>query len=211
MTKIVVVLDPGHGGTKTTGNSSWNNATSASGVLEKTMTLRMAKLVRNILKDNAILSIYLTRSTDVNLGLSARANIARDKGAILFLSIHYNGYDKKARGVETWVRSKDHGNYNYAEDVVFARRIQKSVYNTIKKYDPKTRNRGVRAKRLGVLSDPQLGNTPDDHPCRSCLVEIEFIDVPAVDELLNTGTQAMKVQSDIATAIADSILKELVL
>ena len=42
----VVVLDPGHGGTHKTGGSSPNNATSSSGVAEKTMTLELAKLVR---------------------------------------------------------------------------------------------------------------------------------------------------------------------
>ena len=39
----VVVLDPGHGGSRRIGGSSPNNATSASGQLEKTMTLDLAK------------------------------------------------------------------------------------------------------------------------------------------------------------------------
>ena len=40
MINATVVIDPGHGGTVEVNGSSWNNAISASGVLEKVITLQ---------------------------------------------------------------------------------------------------------------------------------------------------------------------------
>src|SRR6476469_2807612 len=96
MANKVVVIDPGHGGSTTVGGSSPNNATAQpSGTLEKTMTLTMAKLVREKLLEQAegestSISVILTRETDMNVGISARANVARDTKADVFVSIHYN-------------------------------------------------------------------------------------------------------------------------
>ena len=47
--------------------------------------------------------VVLTRDTDANKGLAARANVARFHRAQLFLSIHFNGFDGKVRGVETLI------------------------------------------------------------------------------------------------------------
>jgi len=63
--------------------------------------------------------------------------------------------------------------------------------------------------KLGVLADPSLGNSAGSHPCRACLLEIEFMDVPAVDQLINTGPNAATMRSEIAAAIKDAILAQL--
>lgn len=60
-----------------------------------------------------------------------------------------------------------------------------------------------------MLNDDALGNTAANHPCRACLLEIEFIDVPAVDVLLNTGPNASVVRREISNAIAQAIIEEL--
>ena len=70
-------------------------------------------------------------------------------------------------------------------------------------------NRGVHQSNFGVLADDALGNTRASHPCRACLLEVEFIDVPAVDLLLNTGPLADLNRIEIATAISDGILADL--
>lgn len=54
-----------------------------------------------------------------------------------------------------------------------------------------------------------MGNTPSSHPWRACLPEVEFIDVPAVDSLLNTGPSAEAVKSDLADAIAHALMESL--
>ena len=45
---------------------------------------------------------------------------------------------------------------------------------------------------------------------RGCLVEVEFIDVPAVDTLLNIGASSPAVRADICKAIAGAILEDLI-
>jgi N-acetylmuramoyl-L-alanine amidase len=211
MPKPTVVIDPGHGGTFEVGGSSWNNAISFSGVMEKAMTLQIALLVRDALAaiPQAGINVVLTRQTDVNLGLPNRAAIAKKTRALRFLSIHFNGFNKRARGVETLIRSVADGNMNFDEDRAFAARVQRAVFTCIRGFDAATKDRGIKTQKLGVLSDASLGNTPASHPCRACLLEIEFIDVEAVDMLLNTAPSAPAVRAAIAKAIAQAIVQDL--
>lgn len=207
--KGTVVIDPGHGGTLEVGGSSPNNAVSPSGVLEKNLALRMAFLVREAILDEAKvgnhqIKVVLTRETDTNLGLSKRAEVAKTNSADLFLSIHCNASTKhNARGVETLVRTKAAGNVNHAADKAFAQRIQTAVFSAVKAHDVKTKDRGVKDQLLGVLKDQYLGSA------RACLVELEFIDRPEVDTLLNIGPNAPAVRHDIARGIAHAILASL--
>jgi N-acetylmuramoyl-L-alanine amidase len=212
VTPKTVVIDPGHGGIGRVGGSDGNHAVTPSGVLEKDMTLQLALLVETELNNfgGSRINVVLTRRTDINLGLAARAHVARDNNADIFLSIHFNGFDGRARGVATHVRRPGAGNVNLADDRALAQRIQDTVFNAIHRRDAGTRDRGVRQEiGLGVLSDPALGNTAASHPCRACLLEVEFIDVPAVDVLLNTGISAPLVRREIAKAISDGILADL--
>ena len=213
MAKGTVVVDPGHGGTRSVGGSDANHAISTSGVLEKAMTLVMGLLVQDaIIAANASgheIAVVMTRTTDVNLGLAARSNLARDNDADVFLSIHYNGFDASARGVETFVRPEANGNVNLADDTAFAQRVQSRVFQAIRARDSGTTNRGVKEMKLGVLEDRALGNTTSRHRCRAALIEIEFIDVAAVDHLLNTDDNAAAARADVAKAIKDAILEEL--
>ena len=208
MAKGTVVIDPGHGGSVEIGDSSANNATSASGVLEKNITLRMAFLVRDALQELATLGghtvqIHLTRDADKNLGLCDRAKVAKAKSADIFLSIHCNGFNKVSRGTETLIRPAV-TNPKHAADKAFATRVQKAVFNAIKAHDAGAKNRGVKDQKLGVLNRGCLGNKP-----RGCLVELEFIDVPAVDTLLNVGPNSPQVRADIAKGIAGAIIDDL--
>jgi N-acetylmuramoyl-L-alanine amidase len=145
----------------------------------------------------------------VNLSLKERANVARDNGADLFLSIHCNGFNGVARGVEAFVRPVDAGNINHADDREFALRVQGAVLAAIRAHDQQTPDRGVKDMKLGVLTDAHLGNTPGNARCRACLLELEFIDVPAVDRLLNTDAGAARVRADVANAIRDAIIASL--
>ena len=210
MAKGTVVIDPGHGGSVEVGGSSPNNATSPSGVLEKNITLRMGFLVRDAIAEAATIGshtvkVIMTRETDKNLGLADRAKVAKTNRAALFLSIHCNAIAAhNARGVETLISPRA-GNTNFAADKAFAQRIQRAVFGAIKAHDSTTRNRGVKEQSLGVLRESSLGSST-----RGCLVELEFIDTKAVDELLNIGPNAPQVRSDIAKAIAGAIIDELV-
>jgi N-acetylmuramoyl-L-alanine amidase len=212
MATATVVIDPGHGGTGSIGGSDGNHAVSPSGVKEKDLTLILANLVRAELQSAAAagghtINIVMTRTGDVNLSLADRARVARTNHADRFLSIHLNGFNKVTRGVETYIR-RPQDNVNLADDRRFAGNIQSAVFNAIKKADAGTHDRGVKEEKFGVLNDVALGNTSGGH-CRACLLEVEFLDVPAVDVLLNTGPNATAVRGQIAKAIAGAIVIDL--
>lgn len=212
MATATIVIDPGHGGTGNIGGSDGNHAVSPSGVKEKDLTLILANLARAELQSAAAagghtLNIVMTRTGDVNLSLSDRARVARTHHADRFLSIHLNGFNKVTRGVETYVRQPQ-DNVNLADDKRFAGNIQTAVFTAIKSADVGTKNRGVKEEKFGVLNDVALGNTSGGH-CRACLLEVEFLDVPAVDVLLNTGPNATVVRGQIAKAIASGIINDL--
>ncbi|HEV2803126.1 MAG TPA: N-acetylmuramoyl-L-alanine amidase [Pyrinomonadaceae bacterium] len=208
-----IVIDPGHGGDADTGGSGANHAVSCSGVLEKNMTLQLGLLLRDALETAATegghqIKIVLTRETDVNLSLADRAGVAKDNRADRFLSLHFNGCNKVMRGTETYIRSRA-DNVNLAADKKFARRIQRAAFGALKKHDRTSRDRKVREGKLGVLSDVSLGNTDGDKKCRACLLELDFIDVEAVDQLLNVNPNAAAVRADVAKALAEAIIADL--
>ena len=154
--------------------------------------------------------MHLTRGGDRNLGLADRAKVAQAKSANVFVSIHYNGFDGRVRGTETLILSAQNGNTNVADDRALAERVQSGVFAVLSSHDPAARNRGVKDKQLlGVLKDVHLQNPRADLETRSCLVEVEFIDVEVVDKLLNTGPNAKAVRLDVARAIAEAIADDL--
>lgn len=216
-TPVVIVLDPGHGGSAIVGGSSPNNASSPAGEKEKDWTLDMAKRIRAALLSQAVaanrsIRVLLTRETDINIGLSARAMVAREAGAALFLSIHFNGHDGKVRGVETLIGKN---NVNRLQDRAFARAIQRRLLAAWREIDPDARDRGVKEQSLGVLTDLHLGNIGGFHPCRACLVEIEFMDTPAVEKLLriHPGSSAAAAENAgrrqrLADAMAAALLSQ---
>lgn len=213
MATATVVIDPGHGGTGSIGGSDGNHAVSESGVKEKDLTLIFANLVKGELQSAAqtgghTLNVILTRTTDTNLSLANRAHVARENRADRFLSIHFNAFNSVTRGVETYVR-RAQDNVNLIADRRFARRIQNAVFDVIEGFDAGSNDRGVKEERFGVLNDVSLGNT-NGGKCRACLLEVEFLDVPAVDVLLNTGPNATSVRKTIAQAIAAAIITDLV-
>lgn len=204
-----VVIDAGHGGTQNIGGSDANHAVSPSGVLEKTLTLQIAQEAETALRATAPnVRVIQTRSGDVNLSLAARAGVAAANKADLFLSIHFNGFNAATRGVEAFVRTAA-SNVNLADDKRFAERVRTAVLNAIKARDPQTKDRGVKEMNLGVLADASLGNTAASHRTRACLLEVEFMDVPAVDVLFNTGPNASAARREVGQAIASAIVADL--
>lgn len=77
----VVVVDAGHGGHDTGARSG--------GVLEKNLTLAIAKKTAAALSD-AGATVIMTRESDVFIPLDERANIANRNAADIFVSIHIN-------------------------------------------------------------------------------------------------------------------------
>lgn len=96
---VVVVLDPGHGG-KDPG------ATGAKGTKEKDVVLKIAKVLQSEINSTPGMRAYLTRSTDDYLSLRKRLDIARQKEADLFISIHADAFvSKHSRGASVFALS----------------------------------------------------------------------------------------------------------
>lgn len=105
-TVYTIVLDPGHGG-KDPGAIG-----RSTGLKEKDVTLKVAKELARLLKNEEGIRVYLTRNTDRYLSLDRRTEIANQLGGDMFVSIHANsGYRRRATGVETFFNSR----YSYGE------------------------------------------------------------------------------------------------
>ncbi len=211
----IIVIDPGHGGADNRPGSSANNATShTSGILEKELTLDFGLRTRTALRalrvgENSNLRIHMTRTEDENRAGSVRANVGKDRGADILLSFHFNGANGVARGTETLIRPRA-SNHNFDADTALARRVNTAAYNAILAHDEGARNRGIKSERdLAVQSERDLGNTATWHPLRAALLEVEFIDNQAVDELLSINDGYEQVRQDICDAVADALIEDL--
>lgn len=188
---VQVVIDPGHGGTKTagddkTGKSSPNNATGPTGLLEKTVTLQVGLETSQALTAAGI-SVALTRDSDTNLSLSARAGVAKKGGADAFVSIHFND-DKnpKVQGTETWVHT------DASQDSLRLAHFVQDAVDEATGY----RDRNVKSMKLGVLKPAwHLKKTA------ACLVEISFMSDPADEKKLKDAKYRAKLGAAIASAI----------
>lgn len=107
---VVVVLDPGHDGT--------HGGSSANGFVEAQLNLKIAQYCKAELEEYYGVTVYMTRDSascpngggDNKSCFQRRADIARDMGANLFVSLH-NNYSSasSASGAEIWYPNQ---NYN---------------------------------------------------------------------------------------------------
>jgi len=96
---IFVVIDAGHGGEDP-------GATGYRGTREKHVTLSIAKKVAASINKQPGMRAELSRTGDYYLSLRKRTEIARQKGADLFISIHADAFkSSKVRGSSVWVLS----------------------------------------------------------------------------------------------------------
>ena len=91
-----IVLDAGHGGNDPGTHGS-------SGIVEKDITLDIAKRLERLLREELNLDVVQTRTKDRYIGLEERSRIANEAKADLFLSIHVNSNPvKSVAGVEMY-------------------------------------------------------------------------------------------------------------
>ncbi len=91
-----VVIDPGHGGIEP-------GAKGGSGAVEKDVTLAISLKLKALLEKSMSCEVIMTRDRDMDVPLEARAALANNHRADLFLSIHINGSKREsASGSETF-------------------------------------------------------------------------------------------------------------
>jgi N-acetylmuramoyl-L-alanine amidase len=94
-----IVLDPGHGGLDA-------GAKGKFGAIEKDVVLAVSLKLKALIETNLDYRVVLTRDKDIDVSLDARAALANNNDAAVFISIHANGsFRKKAHGSETFFLS----------------------------------------------------------------------------------------------------------
>ena len=96
-----VVIDPGHGGDA-------NGTEGPGGILEKTVTLQVSRKLKALIESRLGLRVVMTRDDDRTLDQDARAAIANNNRADLFVSIHANAAVRPTvKGAEVYYLSVD--------------------------------------------------------------------------------------------------------
>jgi N-acetylmuramoyl-L-alanine amidase len=228
----VVVIDPGHGGT-----DSGTEGLPDNTILEKDLTLAYGlklreKLIDRFKDEKRGLRVKMTRKVDERIDLTLRAPYAKNYGADIFVSLHFNNGGKNengtpntsARGTETFVE-RTPGNHNLGEDASLARDLQATTVAAVQSQDPAGKHRptyednwvlngggnpipGVKSAGFLVTKDgvSNNGNTNEFKPVKACLIEVEFLtNATALDSVKLSGTTGGAIKDDFAENAATDI------
>ena len=80
--QVTIVINPGHGGSDPGCANGW--------IVEKNVTLNIAKKIQANLSKYSDVNVILTRTGDYYMDLAPRAMIARNNNADLYISLHIN-------------------------------------------------------------------------------------------------------------------------
>ncbi len=95
----VVIIDPGHGGPAA-------GTVSRSGIQEKTLNLRLAKMLKSEIEKRPGYRAILTRDGDYDVHWVRRVTFARESGGEVFVSLHFNSNPSpKIQGLELYFLS----------------------------------------------------------------------------------------------------------
>lgn len=107
--KFVVILDPGHGGKGNFANRGIGFFSNSKDeiIYEDEIDLKLAKLIRDNIKSDGRIEVYMTREDDVEVSLVDRGVKAKNFSADLMISIHFNNspsfnQSPKSMGCEIW-------------------------------------------------------------------------------------------------------------
>ena len=139
--EIVLVIDPGHGG-KMTGT-----ANSELGLVERDITLKIARYLRDYLNEYEGIKVIMTHDglpSDYEMELPDRGMVARNNNADMMISLHLNDYaTPNQQGAEVFVTAnKLLPKYNQEST-----RFGNLVLNELSKLG--IENRGVKTKLCG--------------------------------------------------------------
>ena len=183
-----IVLDPGHGG-------SDSGAIGPTGVMEKSVTLRIAnELKRLLVKEGA--EVYMTRNADIEVSkkrakatdieeLQARCDVANEKKADIFVSIHMDSFTSSAaRGTTGYYYSLGDKRSRQLAD-----KIRAGIIDQIG-----TQSRGTQSCNFYVVKHTDMPAT---------LVEVAFISNETEEKLMDSEDGIRKAAQGIADGIAD--------
>jgi N-acetylmuramoyl-L-alanine amidase len=184
----VIVIDPGHGG-------SDSGAIGPTGVMEKSITLRVGNELRRLLTQEGA-AVYMTRSTDKEVSpkrskatdieeLQARCDVANQKNADIFVSIHMDSFTSSAA----------HGTTGYYYSLGDKRSRQLADKIRVALIDQLgTQSRGTQSCNFYVVKHTDMPAT---------LVEVAFISNESEEKLMDSEEGIRKAAQGIADGIAD--------
>ena len=210
----VVIIDPGHGDRDSGAVGRTDNA-----VLEKDLALAYSlslrqKVIDKFAAEKQGLMVVMTRkTTDKYMDNTLRAELARDKGADVFLSIHFNyAASAVARGTE-YVSLSARLQVNATEDDQLGATVQRTTLAAVAASDAGARHREPKYGSYYALKDTGYGNTAQYHPIRGVIIEVEFLSHETALEtvkLSNATGAAIKTKfaADVSTDIYNNILNQ---
>lgn len=179
VSKRYIAIDAGHGG--------HDPGSSGNGLVEKQVTLQVAKKVQKALEKQNV-KVLMTRSNDTYVGLQERVNIAKKANVDTFVSIHTNSFSSSsANGTETYY-SLSRASTKVDDSKQLATFIQNRLYKALD-----TTNRGVKTANFAVLRTP----------FPSTLVELAFISNASDAAKLGSEQDQQKAADAIAAGIMD--------
>lgn len=186
--KFTVILDAGHGGSVPKEGSMPNNAVGANGLLEKDLTLNLAKIAAAKLHSKGF-RVLLTRTQDKNSALTERAGKSKEIGADAFVSIHFNGNkDEKIDGTEVFVsHASDEKDFALANEL---------LNNTAQAAE--IIPRGIRQTNFTVLKgDFHVPKTA------ACLIEMAYLTNPQQAQKLLSPVYVERLAEAVAQSISN--------
>nr|WP_290227668.1 N-acetylmuramoyl-L-alanine amidase [Trichocoleus desertorum] len=175
--RLVVIIDPGHGGPDP-------GAVGIGGLQEKGVVLDISRQVAARLGQQGV-QVVMTREDDRDLDLEPRVVLAERANASLFVSIHANAISMSrpdVNGLET---------YYYSSGERLARTIHNSVLQ-----GTGARDRGVRSARFYVLRRTSMP---------SVLVEVGFVTGAEDAARLSTSSYRTQMADAIARGVLQYI------
>jgi len=132
------VIDLGHGGS--------DPGAVANGLKEKDLTMKIGKMIGDMLKEYEDVKVIYTRTDDRYLSLSERAAIANQAKADFFLSVHINAGG--GTGFESYVYNGNVSQAAIAYQNVIHQEIMKAVGNV--------KDRGKKRANFAVLRETKM-------------------------------------------------------
>ena len=185
---ITIVIDPGHGGNDA-------GAIGPSGVMEKTVTLRVSLILAQLLENEGA-EVIMTRNTDTEVAargrhatdieeLKSRCDIANEAEADIFLSIHADSFTNPASRGTTC--------YYFAEGSPESKKLAEKVHAALIE-QIKTPSRGIKGCNFYVVRNTDMP---------AILVELAFISNPQEEKLLNSKEGVEQAAQGIFDGIED--------
>ncbi|NEW62462.1 SH3 domain-containing protein [Granulicatella sp. zg-ZJ] len=168
-----IVLDPGHGGTD--GGAVSN---ISENINERILALKTAEVLKTLLEESGA-KVIMTRTSDVDVTLEKRSEIANTAQADVFISLHYDSADVKGPSGTTV-------HYFHYEDMRLADLVNEQFENLPLKTN------GVKLSVYQVLYDNKVP---------SLLLELGYMNNDNDVKIFNTEDYRQKVATDVVNAL----------